>query len=224
MKLTRLLLIDDDVNLLQQMREALSGKYTLFTAEDYPSAHHILATNTIDIAVCDIFIDASSNVPSISQIQHLSPKTRVFILTGNPMVEALIALINLRVDGILEKPCNASTLDSWIQAHLATQNSSLSVKNGPPDDLLSAERRSLRSGQDWIPLTKIEFKILKALIDAQGRILHRDQLLKEIWPGTKVSNHTLDTHLYNLKKKSPSLEECIQCIHGEGYLFETSLK
>ena len=53
-----------------------------------------------------------------------------------------------------------------------------------------------------VPLTVSEFNLLKALANAQGRILSRDQLIDQIHgPGFAITDRTIDSHIRNLRRK-----------------------
>ena len=53
-----------------------------------------------------------------------------------------------------------------------------------------------------IRLTEMEAKILKFLYNSDGNLIKRDILLKEVWGyNSEVMTHTLETHIYRLRKK-----------------------
>ena len=53
-----------------------------------------------------------------------------------------------------------------------------------------------------IRLTEMEAKILNFLYNSGGNLIKRDILLKEVWGyNSEVMTHTLETHIYRLRKK-----------------------
>ena len=57
-------------------------------------------------------------------------------------------------------------------------------------------------GNKEIRLTEMEAKILNFLYNASGNLIKRDTLLKEVWGyNSEVMTHTLETHIYRLRKK-----------------------
>ena len=71
-----------------------------------------------------------------------------------------------------------------------------------------------------IPLTALEFRLLKELVDKRGRVQSRDQLLTEVWGySAEVTTRTVDTHIKRLREKLGSMGKYIQTIRGVGYKF-----
>ena len=71
-----------------------------------------------------------------------------------------------------------------------------------------------------IPLTALEFKLLKHLLKRKGRVQSRDQLLSDVWKlSTEVTTRTVDTHIKRLREKLGKSGDLIQTIRGVGYRF-----
>ena len=67
---------------------------------------------------------------------------------------------------------------------------------------LDAEGWTAHWSGSEVPLTVSEFNLLKALAQAQGRILSRDQLIDQIHgPGFAITDRTIDSHIRNLRRK-----------------------
>ena len=59
-----------------------------------------------------------------------------------------------------------------------------------------------------IALTDKEIKLLQCLTEQNGKVLSREQLLKDVWSvGTELDTHTLDTHVYRLRTKFRELAD-----------------
>ncbi len=72
-----------------------------------------------------------------------------------------------------------------------------------------------------LQLTPVEFRLLKTLADAPGRVFSRDQLLDKLYTDHRiVTDRTVDSHIKNLRRKldaaSPE-QELIRSIYGVGY-------
>ena len=82
----------------------------------------------------------------------------------------------------------------------------------------------VRIGERSLPLTPVEFRLLKVLISQPGRVWSRDQLLDTIHEDFRdVSDRAVDSHVKNIRRKidtaAPGLD-CIQSVYGVGYRFE----
>ena len=77
-----------------------------------------------------------------------------------------------------------------------------------------------------ISLTSIEFKLLKAMMEANGKPLSREFLLDRIWDmqGEFVDDNTLSVHIRHLREKleeNPANPERLMTIRGVGYLLRS---
>lgn len=73
-------------------------------------------------------------------------------------------------------------------------------------------------GTDVLDLTPKEFLLLKALIDANGRVLSRDQLLDSVWGYDYYGeSRTVDVHVRRLRKKLGDLADFVETVKGFGY-------
>jgi len=69
-----------------------------------------------------------------------------------------------------------------------------------------------------IDLTPKEFRLLKALIDAKGRVLSRDQLLDKVWGFDYYGDpRTVDVHVRRLRQKLDNWAIYVETVKGFGY-------
>ena len=79
---------------------------------------------------------------------------------------------------------------------------------------------SLSRGIQKIPLSAKQLDLLCALVQAQGKPVRKDTLLREVWPDTNVEYHTLIQTVYLLRLSRGKMadgQEYIQTINGYGY-------
>lgn len=87
---------------------------------------------------------------------------------------------------------------------------------------LDAVQRLLFSGGQQIPLTPKALETLLALVEADGRVVEKDELLKKVWPDTFVEEGSLARNISILRKvlgESPDDQKYIQTIPKRGYRF-----
>jgi two-component system phosphate regulon response regulator PhoB len=69
-----------------------------------------------------------------------------------------------------------------------------------------------------VQLTLLEFRLLKFLVEAGGRVRSRDALLVEVWGySTDVETRTIDTHVKRLRDKLGDAGDAIETVRGVGY-------
>ncbi len=73
-----------------------------------------------------------------------------------------------------------------------------------------------------LELTATEFNLLAFLLENQGRVVSRDQLLDKVW-GYNYGGmtRTVDTHVQRLREKLDAEGACLQTIRGVGYKLDS---
>lgn len=106
-----------------------------------------------------------------------------------------------------------------ICANIGCDNECVSLKIGDLE-IQSLSRGVLRNGKS-IPLTEIEYKILKHLIIRKNFVVSRQELSDNVFGSGKIpSSNVIDVHIASLRKKIDDEHEkkLIQSVHGEGYM------
>jgi two-component system response regulator BaeR len=80
----------------------------------------------------------------------------------------------------------------------------------------------------WLPLTPVEFRVLRLLLTRPGRVFSRAQLLDTIHEEMRdVSDRAIDSHIKNLRRKIQAVEpafDSIVSVYGVGYRFDAPLR
>ena len=79
-------------------------------------------------------------------------------------------------------------------------------------------------GSEPVPLSALEYKLLRYFIEHRGSVLSRDELLREVWGyRSTMSTRTVDVHVSSLRQKlevNPGHPEHIVTVHRLGYRFD----
>ena len=94
--------------------------------------------------------------------------------------------------------------------------------------VIDPERREVTIDNQLIPLTALEFDLLRFLASHPGRVWRRSELIQEVWDYEYVGDQrVVDVHIGQIRKKieidvtQPIL---IQTVRGVGYKFEAPNK
>ena len=75
-------------------------------------------------------------------------------------------------------------------------------------------------GGEEVPLTALELKLLRTLIDRKGRVQSRETLLRDVWDiSASITTRTVDTHVKRLREKLGPAGVYIETVRGTGYRF-----
>lgn len=130
---------------------------------------------------------------------------------GSPAPEAEDCLEDwLRVPASEEDlRARAEALALRARAHIST------VPLLDPDGLL-------RFGNRWVPLPPVEVRLMRALLERFGTVVHREALAQAGWPDGAPGRNALDVHVLRLRRRLEPVELAIRTIRSRGYLLERS--
>jgi Tol biopolymer transport system component/DNA-binding winged helix-turn-helix (wHTH) protein len=92
---------------------------------------------------------------------------------------------------------------------------------------LDSQRRVLKNRGDLVPLNSKAFDLLLALVEENGRIVEKDELIKRLWPDSFVEEGNLSVQVSALRKalgETPNDHQYIVTVPGRGYRFAESVK
>jgi DNA-binding response OmpR family regulator len=86
---------------------------------------------------------------------------------------------------------------------------------------LDTARKRLIINDKKVELTKKEYEIMKLLLENQGKVFSRNDLLSIIWgDDVIVSERTVDVNITRLRNKLGVYSQCLKNKTGYGYFFE----
>jgi hypothetical protein len=81
------------------------------------------------------------------------------------------------------------------------------------------EARALRTATGTVPLTKLEFGVMKYLDAHPGRVVTRDELLQHVWEQSFGGSNVVDAVVKSLRRKLGPLGSALETVVGHGYRF-----
>jgi len=218
----RILVVDDEVNLADAIREGLADHYfTVDVAYDGKSAlDKIEIEEAYDLIILDIMIPEIDGMSLLKKIREEGYKMPVLMLTARDGVDDKIRSLDLGADDYLTKPFDFRELLARIRAITRrgkdSENSILKVDN------LIIDRNSHKVARDGkeIELTKKEYEILEYLLLNKGRVIPKTELENHLWDeNAKLWSDPVRTHVKNLRKKIDKgfKKKLIHTVRGIGY-------
>ncbi len=135
MSTVRILVVDDDHNLLELVRTRLeAAKYEVLTAVNGEEAKEALNGDTIDLAIVDLKLAGHDGMSMMEELHAVNPTLPVIILTGHGSIESAVEAIKRGAFGYLTKPFDARELQ--LQITRALENRRLVSENVRLKELL----------------------------------------------------------------------------------------
>ncbi len=224
----RLLVIDDDVELFGLLQRFLAREG--FQAESAATAAtglHRAAKTTYSLIVLDVMLPDKSGFDTLRSLRASGIQTPVLMLTARGDTTDRVRGLEMGADDYLAKPFDPSELAARIRAILRRAR----VPSEPfivmLDDIeVDSGSRTVRLNGTIVALTTVEFDLLAALVRTAGSPVSRELLALDVL-GRHFSpfDRSIDTHVYNLRRKLGPLNDGtdrIKGVRGTGYLYVSS--
>lgn len=201
----RILLVDDDDLLRQSLAEQLAHQDDFReTAEAGSGAEALekVRTGEFDIILLDIGLPDIDGREVCQRLRDEGVRVPIIMLTGADTDQDAVTGLDSGANDYVTKPFRLNVLLARLRAHLRQHEQS-------DDAVFSIGRFKFQPGAKLlidagrrIRLTEKEAAILKYLLRAGNKVVGRDTLLHEVWGyNPEVTTHTLETHVYRLRRK-----------------------
>jgi two-component system phosphate regulon response regulator PhoB len=186
-------------------------------------AQNELAKNTYNLIVLDWMLPGMSGFDLLEKVKK-SLATNVLMVTAKTEPQDIVSGLEGGADDYMTKPFDPGVFLARVRALLRrsqiVQQSSTSSSDKIQIGMLSVNLKTyeVKVAEEPLHLTPSEFKLLTTLLESQGRVLTRDQLIENIQgEGINVTGRTIDTHVFGLRKKLGEWSDNIETIRGVGY-------
>ncbi len=220
----KILVVEDDHTIALGLEYSLKQEgYAVTIAHTVPETMEYLKTEQYDLYLLDLGLPDGSGYEICKKIKAQGEIPVIFLTACDDEVNVVMGL-DMGADDYITKPFRIRELLSRIRSvlrwyHLSGQNPNLIDLGELQVNTMMA--KVMKNGQD-IPLTAMEYKLLLTLINAQGRVLTRNQLLEGIWDiaGDFVNDNTLTVYIKRLREKLEAIlqnPKIILTVRGFGY-------
>ena len=214
----RLLVVEDDKTLREGISEYLSEfGYIVMEAKDGSEAISKF-NNDINLIILDIQIPFINGLDVLKEIRKKS-KVPVLMLTAFSDEEFKIEAFTNLADGYVEKPFSLPVLKARIDS-LIKKNFGEIEKFEYKNIDVNFTSYTAKINDENIDINAKELEILKCLLDNEGQVLTRMQIIDNVWKETEEVpyDRVIDVYIKELRKK---LElDCIITIRNVGYKLE----
>ncbi|HVT74147.1 MAG TPA: response regulator [Lacunisphaera sp.] len=176
-----------------------------------------------DLVILDIMMPHLSGI-QICRILRADPKLArvpIIFLTAKAEPHDRIEGLESGADDYLGKPFSPKELvlrAESILRRVAAPKEPAPARLQIGDILLDSEMHRVTVHGAPLELTATEFKLLRLMMERQGRVQTREHLLLNVWNySTEIETRTVDTHVRRLREKLGPEAGWIETIRGVGY-------
>lgn len=226
-----ILIVDDDAQIRSLLKDFFQRRgFRVSLASDGQDMETVLAEGKTDLVVLDIMLPGKSGLELCQELRQRS-KIPIIMLTAVSDTGDRIVGLEMGADDYVSKPFDPRELLARVRAVLRRHNDrdapasseTISVYKFGGWTLDVDRRRLLDSDGVRVELTRSEFNLLAALVEASGRVLSREQLIERCGGDTSQSfDRSIDILISRLRRKlddDPKSPSMIETVRGGGYQF-----
>ena len=214
----KILVIEDEKNIQNIIKEFLeSAKYKVNTADDGLEGINLIQNNNYDLILLDIMMPKIDGFV-VCEIIRKNSNVPIIILTALTDEESQLKGFDKLADDYITKPFSMPVVLKHIEAILRrTENINKKIDVLKYKNIsLNIENYDVFVDNKKVALTYREFEILKLLLENQGKVFTRDNILNSIWNYDYFGDDKIvNTHIKNIRKKLGY--DYIETVRGVGY-------
>lgn len=221
-----ILVVDDDPKILRLVRTYLERSgFGVIEASDGAAALEAIEGHNPALVVLDLMLPIVDGLSVLEAVRRRG-NTPVIILSARGTTSDRIEGLSVGADDYLPKPFSPAELVARVRRILARSGIQGSAAEVPLliHDGLSVDRSRHVVEVDGRPvsLSATELRLLVAILEGDGRVLSRDQLLDAVYGRGEVEvlDRTIDVHVRRLREKlgdDPDHPRYVATVRGVGY-------
>ena len=202
MSAARVLVVDDEQQILRALRTSLRGAgYEVETADTAEAALAAAAMRPPEAVILDLVLPDGTGIDVARELRTWTAAP-VIVLSAVGEERQKIAALDAGADDYVTKPVGIDELLARLRAVLR--------RAGPPtgpvleigDLVVDLEKRSVTVAGEPVHLTPHEFELLRVLASNEGKLLTHRALLQEVWgPGYGSESNLLQVNISQLRRK-----------------------
>lgn len=222
-------LIEDDETIVTVVKKHLENwDYHVVSPQNFQAILAEFQILTPDLILLDISLPYFNGFYWCQEIRKFSEVPIIFLSSAEEKMNQIMAM-NMGADDFIAKPFDLGVLVAKIQALLRR-----SYQYGQPvltyqlgEVTFNPLENQLKSAVDLVTLSPTETRILAALMQKQGEIVSREEIIQALWNSDEfIDNNTLAVNMTRLRKKLQSIGivNVIQTVKNRGYVIEKEFK
>lgn len=224
-----ILVCDDDQEIANAIEVYLKNEdYDIFKAEDGIEALDIISKVEIHLVLMDIMMPRMDGMRTTMKIRE-EKNIPIIMLSAKSEDYDKITGLNVGADDYITKPFNPLELIARVKSQLRryVNLGSMEKKTGVYKTgglIVDDETKTVTLDGEQVPVTPIEFGILKLLTSHAGKVFSMEQIYESVWNETAYNpENTVAVHIRRIREKieiNPKDPRYLKVVWGIGYKIE----
>lgn len=230
---THILVCDDEVDVREMLQEYLGKRgFKVSAASGGEQLRDILSGGSVDVMIMDINMPKEDGLSILRSLRPENTTPIIMLTAAGDVIDRVIGL-EMGADDYLGKPVDLRELEARIKAILrreAIQGTTSTESAGEARTAFGSftldkdAAKLLDADGSEVPLTAMEYSLLKVFSENRGRVLNRDQLLEQAHDRSwDPFDRSIDIRISRLRRKlesNPEKPEIIRTVRGIGYVYD----
>lgn len=208
-----ILIVEDEASLLAFLGRGLRAEgYPVEVARDGTSGLERALAAGVELVILDLLLPGLDGLSLLRALRQRRPQLPVLILSARDDLETKLLGFELGANDYLTKPFSFDELRARVRAQLR-QASPWQEGLRAGELVVDLQHREARIGEVAQPLSERELALLRYLVERQGEVVSREQLLSEIWGyNFDPRSNIVDVYVARLRRKlgRPALIETVR--------------
>lgn len=219
-----ILVIEDEENIRKIISDYFKAEnYNVIEACDGKEGIEKFGKEKVDLIILDIMMPKLDGWTVCRRIRKQS-QVPIIMLTARTEEDDELMGFELKADDYVKKPFSPAVLVARAKLLLMRKKNVIKEKEGiMKKQGLKVDKlaREVYINQERVELTPKEFDILCYLMNHEGMVFSRDQILNSIWDYDFIGDtRVVDNHIKKLRKALKDKSYFIRTVFGVGYKFE----
>lgn len=217
-----ILVVDDDPAIRSLFAKALTtAGFDTRESEDGVSALEQATSHPPSLIVLDVEMPRMNGWKTLAELRRRGCAQPILMITHVDDVDSRVHGLETGADDYIGKPCLPAELIARVKALLRRSPLASSRRLRFGDVVVDLDgKKAERAGQP-LRVTRTEYALLELLFRNAGKPVSREAMLEHLWGARSDTSHTIDTHLWRLRKKlgdAGDTPRWIQNVAGFGYV------
>ena len=220
-----ILIIEDDATILRVVKDNCAAHgHQVLSARDGDTGLDLALNARPDLILLDLMLPRVNGYEICRAVRAEKFETPILMLTAKGQEEDIVRGLELGADDYITKPFSIRELMARVQAFLRRHRGGEETDYEFGGCRLDTISHRLTKGDDEVPLTTKEYRLLEYFLQRPGRALTRDSIMNAVWGNAvMVTSRSVDRCVTTLRSKiepDPHHPTFIHTIRDIGYRFE----